>query len=96
MANEFFSNSGEFIGEFPEDCVLDCSAAGDVLESVNYWINKLQFEVPREQAVKWLKETGAWDAEELDEMSGEELARKVLWLACCDIKENGEWFGLIN
>lgn len=98
--DKWFDPNGNFIGEFPAECVSDCSAQGSVDESVAYWLKRLSFEVPRERAIKWLKEFGAWplDTDEYDkglnDMSDEEIASKVLWLACGDIKESGEWFGL--
>lgn len=93
---EFFNQYGYFVGEFPEDCVVECSAAGEVKGAVEYWTGKLGFEVPRERAINYLAEFGAWSHAELNEMNDTDLAEKVLWLACCDIKENGEWFGLVH
>lgn len=99
---ELFNEYGHWLGEFPAECVADCSASGAVDQSVAYWLKKLSFSVPREMAIKWLREFGAWPLETdeydtgLNDMSDDEIAGKVLWLACCDIKENGEWFGLCH
>ena len=46
------------------------------------------------QAIRYLREYGAWENLETD--TDRELAERVLWLACCDIREQGEWFGLIH
>lgn len=102
METKWFNEYGRFLGEFPEECVSDCSASGSVDASVAYWLKKLNFEVPREKTIKWLSEFGAWPEvtdeydKGLNDMTNTELASKVLWLACCDIKEQGEWFGICS
>ncbi len=89
-------------GQFPANCIAECSASGQVAPAVEYWVKKLNFQVPREHAIKYLKEFGAWplksDAYDtgLEDMSDSDLAEKVLWLACGDIKEQGEWLGLVH
>jgi len=100
--SKFFDETGQFIGTLPEDCVKQCTCSGDALPDVEYWIKELDFSVPRQQAIDYLVEFGAWplDTDEwdtgLNDMSDRELAIKVLWIACGDIKENGEWLGLIH
>lgn len=96
-----FDSYGNMLGEIPPDCVADCTAPGcDASKPVAYWRKRLSFAVPRERAIAWLQEYGAWplDSNEYDtglnQMSDDELADKVLWLACSDIAENGEWLGL--
>ena len=97
-----FDEYGWFHGTLPADCVADCSTQGSVDEAVTYWRKQLNFEVPRELAIRWLHEYGAWPLESdeydtgLNQMSDEDIAEKVLWLACCDLRENGEWFGLVH
>jgi hypothetical protein len=54
----------------------------------------LEFQVPRERAIAYIREFGAWTAEELAAKSDDDLAEVVLWLACCQIRETGEWWGL--
>jgi hypothetical protein len=56
----------------------------------------LNFTVPRQKAIDYLKEYGAWEVEEMNEWTDEELAEKVLWIACGDISEQGEWLGLVH
>ena len=34
--------------------------------------------------------------QELADKSDQELAETVLWSACCDIRESGEWLGLVR
>ena len=36
------------------------------------------------------------DHEELNSSSDDELAYKVFWIACGDINEEGQWYGLTN
>ena len=52
-------------------------------------MNALKFDLglPRERAINYLSEYGAWDLAELDEMDDFNLAEKVLWLFCCDLKD---------
>jgi hypothetical protein len=89
-------------GSFPADCVADCSHSGQCADDVSYWRKQLNFTVPREMAIKYLREFGAWPLESdeydrgLNDMPDDELAEKVLWLACNDIQEQGEWAGLVH
>lgn len=91
----WFDNSGEFIREFPDACIQECSAMGPVDEAVDFWQSELDFQVPPAHTRKWLRNFGAWDQDELNAMDETELAKKVLWIACGDLNENGDWFGLI-
>lgn len=86
----WFDDRGYMIRRLPADCVADCSASGDVTESVVAWRRRLGFEAPRELAVRYLRATGGWDAEELAALSDDNLSEKVLWLACCDAKESDD------
>jgi hypothetical protein len=80
-----------YIEDLPRDCIEDCSAIGDVLEVVTYWREKLNFSVDRESAVACLKGYGAWDDEQLAASSNDEIANRILWLACCDFSEYNKW-----
>jgi hypothetical protein len=85
-------------GQFPVACIQECSASGQVDNAVEYWCNKLRFtsalEPVRSLAERYLKEFGAWD--DLATCSIETLAYRILWTACCDISEQGEWLGLVH
>ncbi len=102
MKSKWFDENGWLIGEFPPDCVNSCSASGPVDNEVDYWVKELNFNVPRAKAIDYLKGFGAWplDTDEYDkglnDMTDRELAEKVLWIACGDVKENGEWLGLVD
>ena len=94
-----FNDSGWLSqGQFPVDCIRDCSASGQRDEAVEYWRKKLGFvaaiEPRRELAERYLEEFGAWD--DLQTADIEVLADRILWTACCDIAEQGEWAGLVH
>lgn len=92
----WFDAHGWLIRRIPRECWRDCSAPGPADDSVAYWRERLHFSVPRELAIAWLREFGAWDADELNESSDNELADRVLWLASCDLRERRAWHGLIH
>ena len=91
---KWFYENGELKGELPQDCVDECSSGGDVTSLVEHWVEELGFEVPREAAIKYLEAFGAWD--DLENASQDDLNGRCLWSACCDISEQGEWYGLIH
>lgn len=98
-----FNEYGYFQGTLPAECVADCTTPGqDASESVEYWRKRLNFTVPRDRAIAYLREFGAWPVESneydkgLTEMSDDELAARALWIACGEIKEKGEWCGVVH
>ena len=92
----WFDNYGHFIGHIPEEAIKDCSHPGECCHDCEAWVEDLGFTVPREQAIDYLLELGAWKSEELQAKDNKELAILVLWIACGEIQENGEWIGLIH
>lgn len=90
----WFATSGEMAREIPRECVEACSHSGRCDDDVKYWRCELNFQVPRAAAVAFLAEYGAWDDAELAESTDDELADRVLWLACGDISDGGEFYGL--
>jgi hypothetical protein len=90
----WFDSRGYLLGVLPVDCIADCAHAGPCDADVKYWRERLKFEVPRDRATAYIREFGAWTAEELAAKTDEELAEVVLWLACCETRESGEWLGL--
>ena len=74
----------------PDECIEDCSRAGSVDDAVAYWVACLNFKVSREQVFVGLVHTGAWSEDEIAEADNSTLARRVLWLACCDFAEDAE------
>ena len=93
-AYRWFDNNGNLLGEIPQDCINDCTHASDCTQDVHYWLKELSFSVPADMARKYLQDFGAW--EDLDTCSQDLLNERVLWIACGDLKESGEWFGLNN
>jgi len=91
---KWFHENGELKGELPQDCVEDCSGQGDATAMVQQWIVELGFVVDREQAISYLEEFGAWETLESD--TDQEITERVLWIACGDISEQGEWVGLVH
>jgi hypothetical protein len=89
-----FDEYGNFLGKIPKQCVADCSHSGDCYSDVVAWVDKLSFNVPPSLARRYLQDFGAWD--DLDDCSHDVLNQRVLWIACCDIKENGDWYGVIS
>ena len=92
----WFDERGNLLREIPKEAAEDCSHSGDCGADVESWVRELNFEVPRDLAIKWLRDFGAWDDEELAATSDSDLAERVFWLACGDINEQGEWFGLMR
>lgn len=95
FSSTWFNASGYLVGTLPADCIADCAHAGPCDDDVRHWRQQLEFQVPRDRATAYLREFGAWTAEELAAKSDEELAEVVLWLGCCQIRETGQWWGLV-
>lgn len=93
-SDPWFDQDGYLIRDIPDQCVIDCSHPGPCDSDVARWQKILHFDVPRNHAIRYLKEFGAWDNP--GSMHTQELSEIVLWIACCDIKESGEWFGLVS
>ncbi len=91
---KWFDEQGYLVGELPQDCVDQCSHSGQCVDDVRFWLKELDFQVPRDKAIVYLRGFGAWD--DLEDMTDEDLAEKVLWIACGNIHDQGEWLGLID
>jgi hypothetical protein len=96
LGPKWFDNFGLLQRVIPQECVSDCAHPGPCDDDVAFWRAKLEFEIPRDLAIKYLREFGAWTAEELSAQSDENLAEKVLWLACGTMRDGDEWFGLMH
>ncbi|NJO58765.1 MAG: hypothetical protein HC836_10585 [Richelia sp. RM2_1_2] len=77
---------------FPQACINNCAASGDVGPSVVKWRKMLNFTVDRDEATACLAGYGAWEAIEIATMTDEQVAETILWLACCDFKEGSDLF----
>lgn len=85
----WFNERGELMKPLPGQCIEDCSGSGRVDDQVAYWVDKLGFDIdmPRDKAIEFLSEYGAWESDEIEDMDIIELAEKVLWIFCGNIKE---------
>ena len=88
-SSPWFDDRGDMLKTLPGDCILACSGQGRVDDDVAFWVKELDFTngLPRERTINYLREYGAWDDEELNEMTEMSLAEKVLWIFCNDLKE---------
>jgi hypothetical protein len=93
---DWFDQYGWFVRTFPDLCVAECSHSGACDNDVRVWQKTLGFDVPRRLAIEYLSDFGAWSESELNQMMNTELSEIVLWIACGDIKESGEWLGLVS
>jgi len=92
---KWFDKAGYLTERLPAECVEDCSQSGSVDDHIDYWLDKLDFEVPRKPAEQYLGDYGYWD--DLQTCSDRILAERVLWVGCSAInEEDGEWLGLIH
>jgi hypothetical protein len=88
-----FNEYGHFTGKIPDQCVEDCTIPGfDATCCVREWVEDLGFTVPQGLARAYLEEFGS----ALHIGTDSEITERVLWIACGDIKENGEWLGLVH
>lgn len=85
----WFDDRGDMLKNLPGDCIMACSGQGRVDDDVAFWVDELGFDIdmPRDKAIKFLSEYGAWESDELENMDIIELAEKVLWIFCNDLKE---------
>ena len=83
---EWFDSNGDMKRHLPKDCILDCSSGGSVDDSVDYWVKKLNFKVPVDRGLSYVREYG------LDDISPEEVDKYVLWIMCGNIKEDAYEF----
>ena len=101
LVKEAQYDSGDFRERLTPEVLrgrYDCGASGSVDSAVEYWREKLKLSdalAPvRALAERYLHEFGAWD--DLATADIDTLANRVLWTACCDIREQGEWLGLVH
>lgn len=98
MTIELFNEFGYYTGpQIPKDCIYDLTRPGvDANPSAEDWVRRLDFEVPRLRALRYLISTGGWAPGDLTEKRNTELAEIILRQACNDIAENGAWLGLTS
>ena len=69
------------VKQLPSECIADCSGAGDVTESVDYWVDRLRFDGPSWYFRQYLREQGAWSSADLCDHNANR--KRVLWLWAC-------------
>ena len=74
--------------DLPEECVKDCSHQGRCDEDVEYWQTKLNLNLNRSDMIKELSEYGAWENNELEALSNDELEQKIVWIGACNISDD--------
>lgn len=84
--SSWFDKMGDMKKHLPMDCILDCSSGGSVDDSVDYWVNELNFHVPTEKGLSYVQEYG------LDDIGPEDVDKYVLWIMCGNIKEEAYEF----
>ena len=83
---EWLDKMGDMKKSLPMDCILDCSSGGRVDDSVDYWVNELNFHVPADKGLSYVQEYG------LDDIGPEDVDKYVLWIMCGNIKEEAYEF----
>ena len=79
-------NNRESIRQLPGECIADCSGSGDATESVQFWVNRLEFDGPKDLFKEYLDGFGAWDDEQLEDH--EENKMRVLWTWACNCSQD--------
>lgn len=69
--------------DIPIEAIEDCTHRGDCYDDVDFWVNKLDFNVNVDDALNHLKECG------LDENNIDEPNKVIFWVLCHNLKENG-------
>ena len=83
---EWFDSYGDMKKHLPMDCILGCSGGGRADDEVDYWVNELDFHVPTEKGLSYVREYG------LDDIGPEDVDKYVLWIMCGNIKEEAYEF----
>ena len=76
----------ESIRQLPLECIADCSGSGDATENVKFWMNRLEFDGPKNLFKEYLKGFGAWDEDQLEDH--DENKMRVLWTWACSCSED--------
>ena len=72
--------------QLPPECIADCSGSGDATENVKWWIERLDFDGPKDLFKEHLKRnTDAWSEEQLEDHDKNKM--RVLWTWACDCSE---------
>ena len=76
----YFEASNGYEIEFTEDQISKAAHQGDCTKDATEVSKELELNIPRSELITGLENYGAWETEELNTMSTEELEAKVTWL----------------
>lgn len=77
-------------GEFPAECIRDCTAQGDCAEAIAYWRARLGFEVHNVEAARFTLREAGYEPERVDAMTEDELADHILWQLAYSFREGAD------
>lgn len=90
----FFSPQGELVKEIPQECVDACTKPGaDAYDDCSRWVDELEFDKGLDiaKAKGFLLSTGGWERKELSKMDPKNVAIRLLWIICGDIKDGSDF-----
>ena len=86
----WFDTCGVLCRRIPDDCVAECAAGGsDNGPACERWAEKLRFGRGLDMGLARgnILESGAYTLLEVAQMSNCDVAKWILWQACCDIRD---------
>lgn len=88
FAGSFFSVAGDDLSPELRAALIDCAAPGDASESVAFVRSQFAISGDKSACRAFLRGYGAWNDDELSEH--EKNLNRLVWLAGCDLSEQGE------
>lgn len=83
-----FCLSADGLPEQLAEDLRDCGGAGDASEAVDYVLSSYEITGDPDDCRAYLAAYGAWDDGDL--ANHDENLRRLVWLAGCDLREQGE------
>lgn len=86
----WFDEYGNMVRDLPPECISACSHSGSCDDDVAFWVDELEFDkgLPVNLAKRWLKATGGWTDDEVEAWTTRDIAERVLWIVCGNLKED--------
>lgn len=86
----WFDEYGNMVRDLPPECISACSHSGSCDDDVAFWVDELEFDkgLPVNLAKRWLKATGGWTDDEIEAWTTRDIAERVLWIVCGNLKED--------
>ena len=88
FAGSFFSVAGDDLSEELRAALIDCAAPGDASSAVAFVRSQFAISGDESACKAFLRGYGAWSDDELSDH--DENLNRLVWLAGCDISEQGE------